>query len=262
MSEKSQQKVTSCKLQAARRKAQDGTVYLLMGVVFFLMTFSLLNFQIVLAEESPCLACHVKFKKPAKTVHAAVAMGCETCHQAVEGVKHAGQKGSMKLTQDVPGLCIGCHDQAKFKGKVVHSPVAGGMCTSCHDPHQTESAKLLISDQPDLCYNCHDKAMFAKKNVHAAVMMGCTSCHSPHVSENAKLLPKAINPLCGACHAAKATGRHVMAIPGKGFHPIGGRPEPGNPGKQMSCVSCHEPHSSDFEKLYPSADVCGKCHKF
>jgi len=254
--------VTGYRSQVTGLIRQAGAVWLLAGIVFFLLTFSLFSFQTVFAEESPCLACHSKFKKPAKTVHAALGMGCETCHMAADGMKHPAQKGSMKLTQDVPGLCNGCHDASKFKGKVVHSPVAGGMCTSCHDPHQSESGKLLLSEQPDICYNCHNKALFTKKNVHAAVMMGCTSCHSAHVSENAKLLSRGINPLCVTCHAQKASGRHVMAIPGKGFHPIGGRPDPGAPGKQMSCVSCHEPHSSEFEKLYPTGDVCGKCHKF
>lgn len=255
MSEEIQEKVTG-------RRTQAGVSCIFTLSAFPFLMFLLVGFSTVSAQESPCLGCHTQFKKPAKTVHAALGMGCESCHLAAEGAKHPAQKGSMKLTQDVPGLCFGCHDQSKFKGKSVHSPVAGGMCTSCHNPHQTETGKLLMSDQPDLCYNCHDKSLFTKKNVHAAVAMGCTSCHNPHVSENAKLLSKAINPLCATCHADKASGRHVMAIPGKGFHPIGGRPEPGNTGKQMSCISCHDPHSSDFEKLYPSGAICSKCHNF
>lgn len=262
MSGESARKVARFMCKVTKGKTRAGTVCLLTAIAFFLLVFSLLSLQAVSAEESPCLMCHDQFKKPAKTVHAALGMGCETCHKAAEGKSHPGDKGSMKLTQDVPGLCFGCHDQSKFKGKSVHSPVAGGMCTSCHNPHQSETAKLLLSDQPDLCYNCHDKKEFTKKNVHAAVMMGCTSCHSAHAADNPKLLQKGINALCASCHAKEASGKHVMAIPGKGFHPIKGRPDPSDPSKEMSCASCHVPHSSDFEKLFPNDDVCGKCHKF
>jgi len=189
-------------------------------------------------------------------------MGCETCHQPVEGAKHPQQKGSMKLMQDVPGLCYGCHDESKFKGKVIHSPVAGGMCTGCHNPHQSDVSKILISDTPDLCYNCHDKAEFSKKNVHAAVMMGCATCHSPHVGDNPRLIIKQINTLCGDCHGQQATGRHVLAGPYGRFHPIKGRPDPSNPAREMSCVSCHNPHSSDFGKLFVSDLICSRCHKY
>jgi len=245
-------------IRSTLRLATSSTVT---AVFFLLLVFSFLNAHAAFGEESPCLGCHSEFKKPAKTVHPAMGMGCESCHQAAGGMKHPEQKGSMKLTQDIPGLCFGCHDQSKFQGKVVHSPVAGGMCTSCHNPHQSEYAKLLISDQPDVCYNCHDKAAFTKKIVHPAVMMGCTSCHSPHATDNPRLLPKAINVLCVTCHSAMASGKHVTTlVGGRGFHPVGGRPDPSNPGKQMSCVSCHNPHSSDVEKLFPTAAICQKCH--
>lgn len=229
------------------------TVFLLLSTVYFLLSTAS-------AQENPCLMCHDQFKKPAKVVHAALGMGCETCHQAVAGM-HPQQKGSMKLMQDLPGLCYGCHDESKFKGKVIHSPVAGGMCTGCHNPHQSEFNKILISDTTELCYNCHDKTEFTKKNVHPAVMMGCTSCHSPHVSDNPKLIPKAINALCTGCHAAKATGMHVLRGL-EGFHPLKGVPDPSRPGKELNCASCHNPHSSDFAKLFPAAEKCQKCHKY
>jgi len=223
---------------------------------------SLSNFQTVFADESPCLGCHDQFKKPGKSVHPALGMGCETCHQAVSGKSHPDEKGSMKLSQDVPGLCFGCHEQSKFNGKTVHSPVAGGMCTSCHNPHQSGSDKLLMSDQPDLCYNCHDKAMFTKKVVHAAVMMGCTTCHNPHAGDFQKLLQKPVNALCQTCHAEMASGQHIMGqIAGAGgFHPVKGRRDPSTPGKELSCISCHNPHSSDSEKLFVVPDLCTKCH--
>ena len=59
------------------------------------ITLGLLNLYTCYAEESPCLGCHADFKKPAKSTHAALGMGCQSCHKAVEGKSHPDQKGSM-----------------------------------------------------------------------------------------------------------------------------------------------------------------------
>jgi predicted CXXCH cytochrome family protein len=158
------------------------------------------------------------------------------------------------------------------------------MCTGCHNPHSSNSDKILNGDQPGLCYNCHDKAKFSKKYVHAIIPAGgCTSCHIPHVSQYPALLSANIQELCLTCHVKK-DGRHVVSIPGKFIHPISGVidlstttiinvenpdkpktyqfiPDPKNPGKLMNCVSCHDPHSSDFRKLFPTNKLCKKCHK-
>ncbi len=237
------------------------------------------------AQESPCLTCHPDFKKPAKSVHAAMGMGCETCHMKVQGKEHPQDKGSVKLTQDMPELCYGCHDQSKFNGKVIHAPVAGGMCTSCHNPHKSDSEKLLVSNMPGLCYTCHDKAKFTRKNVHAAIpAVGCTMCHAPHASAYESLLSGSVNNVCKSCHVNKTTGVHIVALPGGKIHPISGIdpstvkkwvkvpdpknpkfeidvPDPKNPGKEITCVSCHDPHSSDFRKLFVQDRICKKCHK-
>lgn len=238
--------------------------FLLIFLVLFFVLSLLLSSLPSFSEESPCLMCHSKFKKPAKTVHAALGMGCETCHQAVEGKKHP-EKGSMKLTQDVPGLCFGCHDHGKFKGKVIHPPVAEGMCTICHNPHQSEFGKLLISDSPDICYDCHDKTEFTKKNVHMAVLGGCGSCHATHASENKTLfLQPTINNLCLQCHQGIAKGPHALAR-GKG-HPLKKPKDPVREGKEFTCSSCHNPHSSDSKRLFrykadSSFGLCRYCHK-
>jgi len=236
------------------------------------------------AQESPCLTCHLDFKKPAKSVHAAMGMGCETCHMKVQGKEHPQDKGSVVLTSNTPDLCYNCHDQSKFKGNVIHAPVAGGMCTSCHNPHKSDSEKLLVSNMPELCYMCHDKAKFTKKNVHAAIpAVGCTMCHSPHVSPNKSLLSGTIYDVCKSCHVNKATGAHIVALPGGKTHPIRGMPDPSTvkwikvpdpkrpdreievpdpKSPELTCVSCHDPHSSDFRKLFPQDRICKKCHKY
>jgi len=299
-------------------------------VVVLFFSFGFFAFKTYAAQENPCLQCHVELKEPAKSVHAAISLGCQTCHTKVEGKSHPDQKGSIVLTQNMPGLCYGCHDETKFKGKSVHQPVSGGMCTGCHNahqsnypkillkevpglcynghdeskfkgksghtivgmctgchnPHSSNTGKILKSEQPELCYTCHDKAIFTKKNTHAVVLMpgGCSSCHTPHVSNNPALLPKSINEVCITCHVGK-DGRHITTLPGKKrMHPVKGLPDPGttkvsrvpdpknplivrliadpkNPGRELSCISCHNPHSSDFRRLFVSQRLCSRCHQ-
>ena len=96
------------------------------------------------AQENPCVGCHPEFKQKFKSVHAALGMGCATCHKQVEGKNHPAEKGSIVLTQSMPGLCYSCHDESKFKGKSVHQAVSGGMCTGCHNAHQSNYPKILL----------------------------------------------------------------------------------------------------------------------
>lgn len=303
--------------------------------IFITVIFAILGLLTVpaySADQNQCISCHVKFKERAKSVHAALALGCSSCHESVAGMTHPGQKGSIRLIQPMPGLCYTCHDEAnfkgkylhtpvttgmctachdahqsnfnkillkdqpavcyechkesKFKGKSVHAPVGGGLCTGCHNPHASNSENILLSDVPEVCYICHDKALFTKKNVHAVVSMpnGCNLCHNPHASDIKPILLQSITPLCVGCHTTKADGRHVVSLPGKNIHPIKGIdpatvkmikvPDPNNPGREMEirdpdspgkeieCVTCHDPHSSDFRKLFPQGNICGRCHKY
>lgn len=282
------------------------------------------------AEANPCITCHAKLQKPAKSVHAAIALGCSACHKPVEGKTHPGQKGSIVLTQNMPGLCYNCHDESKFKGKSVHQPIPAGMCTGCHDAHQSNYPKVLLKDVPGLCYNCHDeskfkgksghtnlgmctgchnphssesdkilkttqpelcftcheKPKFNKKYVHSIIPAGgCSSCHTPHANNNPSLLINSgVEELCLTCHVGKNDGRHIVSLPDNRIHPIKGknpstvktitvpdpkRPgkemqiiDPDNPGKDFDCVTCHDPHSSDFRQLFTEQNICGKCHKY
>lgn len=214
------------------------------------------------ADNNACLNCHVSLKEPAKHVHKVMNMACELCHEPVQGKDHPKQKDSMKLNQKMPGLCFTCHKEARFKGKSTHAPVSGGMCTGCHDAHQSNFPSLLKKESPEVCYNCHDKSKFNKKVIHMAIpAVGCNTCHAPHASDHPTLLADDINPLCLSCHKSKASGRHVVAIPGGKHHPLRGRPDPSNPKRELSCVSCHDPHSTDYENLFYSERMCVRCHK-
>lgn len=242
-------------------KRKMNMTYIVFRSILLAAIYCLLSVTSAFSEEN-CLSCHSQFKDPAKAVHAALGMGCETCHQSIEGMRHPEQKGGMKLSDDVPGLCYGCHDESKFKGKFIHLPVSSGLCTTCHNSHQSEFSKILIDSLPQLCYKCHESKT-SKRNVHSPMAKGqCTVCHRAHASNTTSLLmTRHLNDLCVSCHTKYAKGPH--AVRGlTGNHPMWKKPDPSRPGKEMSCASCHDPHSSDFSKLMPQKMLCRKCHKY
>jgi predicted CXXCH cytochrome family protein len=217
------------------------------SVCFIGMLFSFLFFasQAFSAEEDPCLKCHQKFKSAEKSVHAALALGCQTCHKQVEGKKHPGDKNSILLTQAMPGLCYTCHDQSKFKGKANHKPVTSGTCTGCHNAHQSAYPKLLIKDIPGLCYSCHDEKKFKGKSGHTLLGM-CTGCHTPHSSDTEKLLRTSQPDLCYTCHNKAGFSKKYV----HGIIAMGG------------CTACHSAHIADYPHLLPSniQQLCISCH--
>ncbi len=217
----------------------------------------------VSAKEQQCLDCHAKVQS-GKVVHAALGMGCESCHTA----PHAKKKPELSLMSEVPELCFNCHDKGAFTKKSQHTAVAGGMCTSCHNPHSGDNEKLLVTTPPELCYTCHDKQLFSKRVVHPPVKDGqCTFCHNPHSSDNAYNLSQPAADLCVMCHDKQASGRHVMAGFSAGdTHPVKGKPDPSKPGRELACTSCHAPHSSNMKFLFTNEtaspdNLCLMCHK-
>lgn len=218
--------------------------------------------------EDDCLQCHEELTK-GQSVHPAVAMGCSTCHSAIDPreIPHRKRNRIAKgLSSAQPDLCYGCHDKSHFNGKVVHAAI-GKRCTGCHNPHASANAKLLTTALPYLCYACHNKAAFTKSSVHAPAAKGqCTACHAPHASENAALLGKPVQQLCLDCHAGKADGKHILAgYGGNDQHPTRGKSDQRKQDKEFSCVSCHSPHSSNAKALLAiessnAKDICLKCH--
>lgn len=217
--------------------------------------------------DQPCLDCHPSIQA-GETVHAALGMGCESCHSAVDasGIPHKKKNKIAKgLSAEQPDLCYGCHDRAPFDKKVLHAAVGMG-CTGCHNPHASANSKLLVTAMPELCYTCHDKAGFTKKTVHPPVAAGeCLTCHQPHSGDNPSLLSSPVPELCLMCHDGM-TGKHVMAGYGLGNHPVTAKPDPSRPGRELSCTSCHNPHSSNLASLFASESLsprslCLMCHK-
>lgn len=227
-------------------------------------------------DAADCLACHGDLAK-GKSVHAAVQMGCETCHSAIDAsnIPHAKTgKVARGLSADVPDLCYTCHDRKKFSGKYIHAPVGIGLCTGCHDPHRSGNAKLLKKAAPDLCFGCHEKSGFSKKNVHAPVAGGvCLDCHAHHSAEEFALLKKEAPFVCLECHGDVRKSPHAVTGFETAGHPLGiarkGKQyltDPARPGKRFYCGSCHNPHSSDWGRLFRyqaegTFGLCSHCHK-
>lgn len=219
------------------------------------------------ASGMDCLMCH-KALSEGKVVHAAVMMGCATCHTGVDASQfpHVFKTTKKGLSSNPPDICFGCHDKGKFTGTTVHAPVSMGMCTSCHNPHKSEAPKLLSSAMPGVCYNCHGEKEFTKKTVHAPVMGGmCMECHTPHVNKNEKLLVKKGVFLCRKCHPTVGKTPHMITGFKAGGHPVRGNNDPARKGQPFDCVSCHQPHSSDWGKLFRYKgrgpfDLCTNCH--
>ena len=249
-----------------------------------------------------CLKCHGKLTK-GSVVHAAVSMGCTTCHTGIDAktVPHK-KSGAAKygLSAEQPDLCYGCHARETFEKKTVHAALAMG-CTSCHNPHSSNTAKLLLSEAPGLCFTCHDKTLFSKKTIHAPVAGGlCLTCHVPHASDEVALLANSPYDLCLTCHGEIAEKPHILTGIGTASHPVGpvkkrkvepmkkGKQkakqdvssgtsntimdpvntimDPVRPGRKFYCGSCHEPHSTETPTLFrfkakSSMDLCGSCHK-
>ena len=234
----------------------------MMLVTGVLMLTSSMGCKSASAEDLPCLQCH-KSKSAGAIVHPALDMGCQLCHEA----PHAEEKPSLSLTADMPDLCFQCHDSSSMEMASVHAPVSAGMCASCHDPHSSNQKKLLVSTIPEVCFGCHDEGEFTKTTEHSPSAEGqCGFCHAPHSSDNAHYLNYPLEDLCMMCHPDNISGDHVLVgLAINDVHPVNGMPDPSRTGQDLSCVSCHTPHSSNHRKLFPQDDqqenLCLLCHE-
>ncbi len=218
-----------------------------------------------------CYNCHNKRTFERGNVHPALQMGCTACHNP-----HSTETEKL-LVKDLPDVCFNCHDSGVFQKTNVHVPVQAGLCTSCHNPHSSRNRKLLNTEPPELCYNCHDKRPFTKKNIHPPVQAGqCTTCHSPHSSDEIKLLVARPVLVCLRCHGDVRKAPHAVVGFSRGGHPIGSirKPkkkkdiikDPMRPDREFYCGSCHDPHSSDWMRLFrykasSPLGICSYCHK-
>ena len=236
-------------------------------------------------NDNLCLSCHDKgVNVPDKgSRHAALDMGCDTCHVAHKVSEIGKQEFDFHLTKAAPALCVGCHDTSDAKLIAAHQgqPFAGATCTSCHDAHDSKSAKLLqkylhppFADKScdmchqaakdgkvvltqasakEICVTCHsDKAeQIEKAKVqHPGAAGECTDCHNPHAGRYPRFLQPSPVAACESCHSEEAEIHKTQKV----LH---------QPAFQQGCSVCHTPHGGDREHLLRSGEtnpLCLTCH--
>ena len=231
-----------------------------------------------------CLDCHNQgLNVPEKgSRHAALDMGCDTCHTTHKVGEKGKQEFDYHLTKAVPALCIDCHDVKDEALIKAHQgqPFGAANCTQCHDPHQSAQPKLLQkfthppfaekscdtchspakdgkvvltnSDTKALCATCHsdqvehiDKA----KVQHPGAEGECVACHNPHAGRTPGFLQPDPVSACLACHSDQADQFKKAHLHQPAFG--------------QACAICHEPHGGENEHLLRTQkvdDLCLECH--
>jgi len=233
-----------------------------------------------------CLQCHnMGLNVPEKgSRHAALDMGCETCHVTHKTGDATNREFSKHLTKNAPALCIDCHDvkDASLAKAHQNQPFEKADCLTCHDPHQSRSPKLMQAfvhapfeggksscescHQPakdgkvvltqasskELCLTCHsDKTeQIEKAKVqHPGAQGDCTDCHGPHAGKSPGFLKPDPVSACTTCHTDQAE-LHKKKV----LH---------QPAFEQGCATCHEPHGGDNQHLLRAAApnaLCLECH--
>lgn len=245
--------------------------------------------------KTDCQQCHGELVKH-KVMHPP-AEGCDGCHDYSE----SGQKAEVKLKIEGNELCYTCHTdrQEEMQKRVSKHPPAEENCTNCHDPHSTDNPRMLKAPLIELCVTCHterQEEFDTKKFSHPPVReLGCTTCHNPHASDNKPLLKAESNKVCLACHSLKAGSESqkgsdeklqifpdtmipanypnkakkvILGSDGRGHpfigHPVGGVPDPSQKGKELTCISCHNPHAGNYVQMFQKdlrgQTLCLNCH--
>lgn len=196
-------------------------------------------------DSAKCAQCHEN-KAKGKSVHSAIALGCNVCHE----VRVNKDITRVKLVSTTPiGLCLTCHadkNAADIKG-TVHSPAVRD-CLKCHDPHTSDNKYQLLKttsgdEKNNLCLSCHRIGLDVpeKGSRHLALDAGCDSCHVNHKTgpspepEFRYHLTKATPGLCLDCHDAKDSSL-IKAHQNQPF-------------EKADCLTCHDPHQSGRPKL-------------
>jgi predicted CXXCH cytochrome family protein len=211
------------------------------------------NFHRSRTGAQECYVCHENKKEEfgKDNPHKPVASGlCIDCHDPHE----SGAKFQLKAAS-VRDLCFNCHDKKIVNQEFLHGPVAAGGCVVCHEPHASGNPRLLVQEEPNLCFMCHEesKKRFERKHTHKPVAESCLNCHGPHGSADPMLLAKKENELCLDCHEKLHPEVSEAIRTAEVPHP---------PVAEGRCVSCHTPHSTNFEKQLKATlqSICYDCH--
>jgi predicted CXXCH cytochrome family protein len=235
-------------------------------------------------NENLCLSCHTQgLNVPEKgSRHAALDMGCDTCHTTHKTGPEPTIENQFHLTKAAPALCVDCHDVKDAGLQKAHhnQPFGTANCLTCHDPHQSAMPKLMAkfthapfaesscdtchqapkdgkvvltqASAKELCVTCHaDKAEeIAKAKVqHPGAAGDCTDCHNPHAGNTPGFVQPNPVAACLNCHNEQAE--------------LQKKPHLHQPAFKQGCATCHQPHGGDNEHLLRTANVntlCLECH--
>ncbi|MBI5086088.1 MAG: cytochrome c3 family protein [Acidobacteria bacterium] len=230
-----------------------------------------------------CLKCHAPIQTALKRKlkHAAVDMGCDSCHINHRDKQAAQTKTEHYLTGKQSELCAGCHD---YKDKAIAAahkgqPFETAECSGCHDPHASDRPKLIAAQAhgpfdarqcdschkapkdgkialtaastSELCFTCHadlQERYTKAKSKHTLLSSDintCTDCHDPHATNQARALKRPVTTLCTTCHSGLTEEKKFVHEPVKG-----------------SCAICHDAHGSEHSKNLhaPVETLCLECH--
>lgn len=174
---------------------------------------------------------------------------CVSCHEGLPG-----SSNGVTMTAD----CSVCH-KAKFSATYLHGPAEMKECGSCHSWSAGTKSVVVEKGTPEVCYDCHgDKRDQVENSASPHPVAGdCLGCHSPHGTEQPHLLKVDIFRLCTGCHQEYGLN-----------HPVGRHPVRfallKDSSKEISCVTCHNPHGSPNEALLTMPggrmESCSQCH--
>jgi predicted CXXCH cytochrome family protein len=165
---------------------------------------------------------------------------CTPCHN---------MKPTAKQVVDVPdkeNACFTCHRRMANQ-KFTHGPVSTYSCVYCH-PLQGTPKYAVKKRETKLCFECHlemQAEMKKFKFLHGPIAADmCELCHDPHSSDNPNQLYQPVNKLCLSCHEQVGQGVHAISLGDGSGHPMSGKTDPTEKGRgrELSCVSCHDPH--------------------
>ena len=230
-----------------------------------------------------CLTCHNQGLDVPKdgSRHAALDMGCETCHTTHKVGDPSKIENAAHLAKPTPALCLDCHDAKSADLIKAHNgqPFQSANCVQCHNPHQSQQAKLMqkfthvpfeskscdtchaapkdgkvVLTQTDtraLCVTCHSEQaehIEKAKVQHPGAQGECVTCHNPHAGKTPGFLQPDPVQNCLSCHS------DIAELGKKKVHH--------QPAFAQGCATCHEPHGGDNPKLLRAQGnaLCLECH--
>ena len=234
-------------------------------------------------SQNLCLECHTQgVNVPAGgSRHAALDMGCDTCHVTHKVGERGKEEFDFHLTKASPALCLDCHDpkdaalikahqgqpfgtsncvqchnphqsaSPNLMQAFTHPPFAMGSCETCHQPAKDGKVVLTQTDVKTLCVTCHSEqaTQIEKAKVpHPGAQGDCTVCHNPHAGKTPGFIqPDPVNA-CLACHSDQAEQFKKAHLHEPAFG--------------LGCATCHEPHGSDNAHLLRANGnaLCLECH--